>query len=275
MFEVLKKNWKWFLFPIGIILVYGLFLIFITFPISEYSIEKAGQFGDSFGILNSLFSGFAFIALIITIYLQQKEIINMKKELEKQNFESIFFLILNKFNDKQDKELNLFDEKFENRYQKFEKMRYKLYEYFEYYNKDNQGKTIKSIEAYWGLFNESHLNLKAYFENLFFIIDFIDNSNLNNEAKKIYYKILKNDLTYNELIIMFYHILSKDNLLKYKYIAEEESFFETISHKSLIKECEDLLEYDISAYGNNQELIDTYNYCKNEINRIKKNHYAN
>ena len=53
MFEVFKKNWVWFLLPICIILVYGLF---IMFPISEDSIEKAGQFGDSFGVINTLFS---------------------------------------------------------------------------------------------------------------------------------------------------------------------------------------------------------------------------
>lgn len=89
MFEVFKKNWKWFLFPICIILVYGLFLIFITSPISEYSIEKAGQFGDSFGIINTLFSGSAFIALVITIYLQQQD----KRETKKEKIEFIIYLL--------------------------------------------------------------------------------------------------------------------------------------------------------------------------------------
>jgi hypothetical protein len=65
--------------------------------------------------------------------------------------------------------------------------------------------------------------------------------------------------------MMFYHILAKDKLLKYKYLAEEESFFEGISHKSLIKECEDLIEYDISAFGKNEPLIGVYNHCKKII----------
>jgi hypothetical protein len=125
--------------------------VYITYPISEFSIEKAGQLGDSFGILNSLFSGFAFVALIMTIYLQQEEINNMKKELEKQNFENIFFLILEKFNTKQNNDLKSFDKQFENRYQKFEEMRYKLYEYYKYYNSQfSQEEPINSIEAYWG-----------------------------------------------------------------------------------------------------------------------------
>lgn len=85
MFEVLKKNWKLFLFPICIITIYGVLIIFKNYPISEFSIEKAGQFGDSFGIINTLFSGLAFIALVITIYLQQQEI----KESIKQKDEEI------------------------------------------------------------------------------------------------------------------------------------------------------------------------------------------
>ena len=267
----MKKNKALWFLPILIIIgSYLLFLIYFTYPISEFSIEKAGQLGDSFGILNSLFSGFAFIALIMTIYLQQEEINNMKKELEKQNFENIFFLILSKFNDKQNNDLKSFDKQFENRYQKFEEMRYKLYEYFKYYsNQFPQDEPTESIEAYLGVYNEPHFNLKIYFENLFFIIDFIDNSKLTYETKKIYYKILINDLTYNELIMLFYHVLTKDKLLKYKYIVEEESFFEGITHKSLIKECKDLLEYDISAYGKNEALIGVYNHCKKKMCSIK------
>ena len=91
MFEVFKKNWVWFLLPICIILVYGLF---IMFPISEDSIEKAGQFGDSFGVINTLFSGSAFIALVITIYLQQQEMRETKKETQRQNFENTFFKMI-------------------------------------------------------------------------------------------------------------------------------------------------------------------------------------
>lgn len=97
MFEVFKKNWKWFLFPIAIILVYGLFLIFITSPISEYSIEKAGQLGDSFGLINTLFSGSAFISLVITIYLQQQDMRETKEEKKKlktkKEIEFIIYLL--------------------------------------------------------------------------------------------------------------------------------------------------------------------------------------
>ena len=61
----------------GIILIvsgYAMLIIYLTWPISEISINKAGVFGDSFGIITSLFSGLAFAGLIITILLQKEEL---------------------------------------------------------------------------------------------------------------------------------------------------------------------------------------------------------
>ena len=142
----MKKNKiLWFLPILIVVCSYLLFLIYLTYPLSEFNIEKTGQIGDSFGILNSLFSGFAFVALIMTIYLQQEEINSMKKELEKQNFENIFFLILEKFNTKQNNDLKSFDKQFENRYQKFEEMRYKLLEYFKYWEINPKKVIVKAI----------------------------------------------------------------------------------------------------------------------------------
>lgn len=47
-----------------IVFLYGLFLVAKTWPIEEYSISKAGTFGDSFGALNSLFTGLGFAGLL-------------------------------------------------------------------------------------------------------------------------------------------------------------------------------------------------------------------
>lgn len=44
--------------------------------------EIRGQFGDSFGVANSLFSGLAFAGLIYTVHLQRQELALQRKELE-------------------------------------------------------------------------------------------------------------------------------------------------------------------------------------------------
>ncbi len=46
--------------------------------------EFAGQYGDSFGVLNALFSGLGFSAIIITLVHQQKQI---KIQAEKDNYD--------------------------------------------------------------------------------------------------------------------------------------------------------------------------------------------
>lgn len=75
--------------------------------------ELFGTFGDSFGALNTLFSGFAFAGIIISIFLQSKElkatreeVQEQKKEFErqtkifkKQAFENTFFQMLNLHNE--------------------------------------------------------------------------------------------------------------------------------------------------------------------------------
>jgi hypothetical protein len=91
----------------------GIMIIFFWFY-TYYSLIKVdkevrGTFGDMFGGLNTLFSGFAFLGIIITILLQKKdlklqsdELKLTRKEFEIQNdtlktqkFENTFFNLLN------------------------------------------------------------------------------------------------------------------------------------------------------------------------------------
>jgi len=56
-----------------IVFGYSFLIIFLTWPIEEYSIAKAAAFGDSFGILTAWFSGMAFCLAAYLLYLQKKE----------------------------------------------------------------------------------------------------------------------------------------------------------------------------------------------------------
>lgn len=47
------------------------------------SLPEFGAFGDSFGVLSSLFSGLAFAGLIVTILQQQKQLNSITKEQER------------------------------------------------------------------------------------------------------------------------------------------------------------------------------------------------
>lgn len=49
--------------------------------------EKFGTFGDSYGSLNTLFSGWAFALLLISLFMQRKELQEQRKELSAQREE--------------------------------------------------------------------------------------------------------------------------------------------------------------------------------------------
>lgn len=61
-----------FFVPIFAVGLYAAYLIFATNPIGSLTIEKAGQFGDSFGVITCLFSGLAFSGVLVTLFLQRQ-----------------------------------------------------------------------------------------------------------------------------------------------------------------------------------------------------------
>lgn len=82
-------KWNWLLAFLAVLGVVGIFCGFIYFWIGHFSEFKdgmsyAGQYGDSFGVLNSLFSGLGFSVLIVTLLYQQKQI---KIQSIKDNYE--------------------------------------------------------------------------------------------------------------------------------------------------------------------------------------------
>ncbi len=60
--------------------------------------ENVGQFGDSFGALNTLFAGIAALGATFAYLSQKEELQDTKRTLEKQQFESTFFQLLEVFN---------------------------------------------------------------------------------------------------------------------------------------------------------------------------------
>ncbi|MFW9641928.1 hypothetical protein V3H44_22885 [Vibrio parahaemolyticus] len=87
MNQLKKRSRKRITYALVVLIVPALFigylgaLFYLTWPISEFSIEKSGVFGDSFGPLTALFSGLAFAGMIITILMQREELKLQREEL--------------------------------------------------------------------------------------------------------------------------------------------------------------------------------------------------
>jgi hypothetical protein len=75
--DKLKSLWILFL-AITIVWVISIFLLHLYFD----ELQQKAMFGDSFGVINSLFSGLAFAGIIYAIFLQREEISMQKDELE-------------------------------------------------------------------------------------------------------------------------------------------------------------------------------------------------
>ena len=95
----------WSLFFKAALLVIGLWAasaIVLYLSVDDFS--KSGTFGDSFGALNTLFSGLAFAGIIVSIKMQNDEMREQRKELQKQkkaaqlyHRERMFLLLMDEF----------------------------------------------------------------------------------------------------------------------------------------------------------------------------------
>lgn len=74
-------DYGWMIILFALIFFTWMLFLAIMGQISLKGWEEAGKFGDTFGALNSLFSGMAFAALIVAVVLQRQELIEQRKEL--------------------------------------------------------------------------------------------------------------------------------------------------------------------------------------------------
>lgn len=72
---------------IGVILFFIIYIVFLIYFIPS-TLEIKGQFGDSFGAINALFTGLGFAGLLTTIALQLQQSKKSQNNLEKSFFES-------------------------------------------------------------------------------------------------------------------------------------------------------------------------------------------
>ena len=73
---------------ISVIFIFFSFCIFVYTSMKPMKIAEMGTFGDSFGVLNCLFSGLGFCGLVFTIRSQQKQMSLQSEEHDKREVEN-------------------------------------------------------------------------------------------------------------------------------------------------------------------------------------------
>lgn len=253
------KNVILFCFGMIIALVtsYALIIIIKTWPIDEYSISKAGTFGDSFGALNSLFTGLGFAGLLITIFLQREDLKLTRMELsetraeiklqsrtfQQQQFEESFYRLLTLYRDNLTQlsiksegssnvrvhgidALSLLQQKFDDACGAAGIMMFP----------SNSNNNDKDDYTYWLYKTSSMIFFRQtrYTETLNSILSLIESECFLSEKREHYLKILSSQFTIYEIKFLFYQAFLNPNYQALRsVISTSPSFLERFSSSSI------------------------------------------
>lgn len=203
--------------------------------------KSLGTWGDFVGgVLNPILTFITFGGVLVTIYLQQKELSLNRREmkrsatalenqlnaLSKQNFDSAFFQmialhnqILNSIDLRNDKYevIALGRDCFRTFYTRLNKLyRQNRTKGFPKYSDERILKL-----SYYLFWKEVRTDLGHYYRYLYNIFKFIDESGTSNEY---YVKILRAQISDQELLLLFYNCMSSDGKNFQKYAIKYALF---------------------------------------------------
>lgn len=249
-----KFYWSyWFWFPLIFIIwlssVFWLPSLFSFFNFGLDSLDRRGLFGDSFGAINALFAGLAFAGVILALIYQRKELGVQQEELkeqrramQKETFERTFFQLLDTLNVRRNSMVCSFDIEIYDATKVYTEN--ELVEHLHPYLKKidevcdissfptkRDGKiylkvtakgedvffwaTRKRVEyrmpdgprfivTEWGPDGvDIHRSFYPYFSLLYRILRFIDQANFGKDYKKFYTDILRDQMANDEPLLLF------------------------------------------------------------------------
>lgn len=264
-----KVSWLplWLTFSV-ITFLWGISIIVLCwlFPI----IGIRGQFGDSFGAINSLFAGLAFAGVIFAIILQKRELELQRQELKetrgeirgqkeqlqaqdktlkKQNFENSFFQLLSFHNEIVNslKAQEPGDQEVEGR-RSFAVFLQRLARIYDETNTSDQMKD-RINASYEVFFSRYQWIIGHYFRHLYNTVKFVHEHNFlkGSEDKKTYTNLIRAQLSSIELGLLFYNCLS-DRGAKFKCLVEKYALLEDMDFGNLLDQKHRSL-YEDRAYG--------------------------
>lgn len=210
-----------------------------------------GQFGDFVGgVLNPVLAFLAFILLLATLRLQNRELQNSSRELENssrelaksaealklqnealalQNFESTFFQMLRRISDlvSQAKSRTLSG-------------RAALADIYADLARLHQGanKTLDRVATietiYPRFYSAVRGELGHYFRSLYHVFTFIDRSHLTDQDKSIYANIVRAQLSTYELCLLFYNGTWGEGKEGFKPLIEKYGILKHVDERDLL-----------------------------------------
>ena len=110
-----RRTWSLFLkASLLVTIIWAISALGLVLTVNDFS--KSGTFGDSFGVLNTLFSGLAFAGIIVTVKIQNDDMREQRKELQKQkkaaqvyHRERMFLMLLDEFKKSRERRFSIAD----------------------------------------------------------------------------------------------------------------------------------------------------------------------
>jgi hypothetical protein len=227
-----------------ILLIGTLLSYFYNFHGQTADQETWGQFGDFVGgVLNPFLAFLAFVLLLATLHLQNRELQNSSRELAKsaealnlqneafalQNFENTFFQMLRRISDlvAQTKFLG-----YEGR-EAFKQICSLLAAAHARAEKTIDRKaTIEEI--YKTFYSSTRSELGHYFRSLYHVFTFIDRSHLTDYDKSVYANIVRAQLSMFELTLLFYNGLVGEGEEGFKPLIEKYGILKHVDARDLL-----------------------------------------
>lgn len=246
----------------------------------ECTLAHAGEFGDSAGAINALFSALAFFGVLWTLLIQKADSKEQEKSIKIDRFENTFFQMLGLQQDivkdlyhSYDKDISKrrlpaqggveVEEGTEQRVIVGRELFDFVYRSIEW-SLDGKGirglfnvMKLKGKSIYKDVYIISHFD--HYFRHLYRIIKYVDETDLlpNDFDKRYQYtSIVRAQLSPYELIFLYYNCLEGKGYEKFKPLVEKYSLLKNI-RLELLAEDEDLVLYREKFKSNYQEKKDT------------------
>lgn len=275
------QNQQWlFLIPIILVGGYLFFILWLTQPISVLSIDKAGVLGDSFGMLNALFTGLAFAGLYLTLKLQQEDLKMMSKEsadtreemkqaridAHQQAVERTFFNMLETYQEivRNLEYIHPMPERhvhgpstagkacfyfYSVAFREFFLQHYVAYLATLSDHREPQDLTDLYSVAYDTFYNDHQERLGHYFRYLYNIYRYIETE--AGDKKELYSRLIRAQLSNYELALLFYNGLSSFGA-KFKPLMEKYKLLDNLPLDLLIYSEHHDLYHD--AWGDNPSI---------------------
>lgn len=243
--------------------LYSIFFITLVWNLPLNSVlEKMrdGTFGDSFGTLNTLFSGLAFSGVLITMLIQRVDLLETRQLSLKQQTESQFYNLLNLQQQViQGFDLHIGDKTIQGR-DCFRDWRRKLRVQYSRQKDKGVGRDKASMAAYRYVLNAHLGDLGLYFRSLYTVFRYIDT--IDEKERAHYAVVVRSLLSDYELLLLFYNCLSLKGR-RFMAFAEKYALFDNLNVRLLLN-IDDVSLMKPVAYGKNPEALAVLEFMSDE-----------